>query len=79
MLAEPKRIYPVQGVSPGTTLAAQVIGFVDSEGAGQAGVELTDNDALIGVAGSVVAQEDVAGRRIADSVRELSSRSTARS
>jgi cell division protein FtsI/penicillin-binding protein 2 len=71
MLAEPKRIYPVQGVSPGTTLAAQVIGFVDSDGAGQAGVELTDNRTLVGVPGSVVAQEDVAGRRIADSVREL--------
>jgi cell division protein FtsI/penicillin-binding protein 2 len=34
-------------------------------------VELTDNRTLVGVPGSVVAQEDVAGRRIADSVREL--------
>jgi cell division protein FtsI/penicillin-binding protein 2 len=71
MLAEPKRLYPIEGVSPGTTMAAQVIGFVDSDGIGQAGVEFTEDDLLAGDAGVVFAQEDVAGRRIADSVREL--------
>ncbi|HET9878314.1 MAG TPA: penicillin-binding protein 2, partial [Candidatus Limnocylindria bacterium] len=71
MLAEPKRLYPIEGVSPDTTLAAQVIGFVDSEGVGQAGVEFTEDDLLGGSAGLVFAQEDVAGRRIADSVRQL--------
>lgn len=71
MLAEPKRLYPIEGVSPDTTLAAQVIGFVDSEGVGQAGVEFTEDDLLGGSAGVVFAQEDVAGRRIADSIREL--------
>lgn len=71
MLAEPKRVYPMQGVSPGTTMAAQVIGFVDSDGKGQAGVEFAENDVLAGVPGIVSAQEDVAGRRIADSVSEL--------
>src|SRR6476659_1922733 len=38
-LPEPKRVYPVEGASPGTTMAAQVIGFVDVDGVGQAGVE----------------------------------------
>ncbi len=71
MLPEPKRVYPVEGITPDMTMAAQVIGFVDNDGLGQAGVEFTANERLAGVAGEVIAQEDVAGRQIADSVREL--------
>jgi cell division protein FtsI/penicillin-binding protein 2 len=37
-LPEPKRVYPVEGVSPGTTMAAQVLGFVNVNGDGLAGV-----------------------------------------
>ncbi|HEX6474015.1 MAG TPA: penicillin-binding protein 2 [Candidatus Limnocylindria bacterium] len=71
MLPETKRVYPVQGISPRTTLAAQVIGFVNLDGVGQYGIESSENDLLAGLAGSVDAQEDVIGRQIADSVRDL--------
>ena len=71
MLPETKRVYPVQGISPRTTLAAQVLGFVNVDGAGQYGIESAEDDLLAGLPGSVTAQEDVIGRQIADSVYEL--------
>ncbi len=71
MLPETKRVYPVQGVAEGTTIAAQLIGYVDNDGAGSFGVEQAEDAMLAGSAGSVSAQEDVAGRRIADSVTLL--------
>ena len=71
MLPETKRVYPVQGVAEGTTVAAQLIGFVDSEGNGSFGVEQHENAMLAGTVGTIIAQEDVAGRRIADSVTLL--------
>lgn len=71
MLPETKRVYPVQGVADGTTIAAQLIGYVDNDGAGSFGVEQAEDAMLAGTAGSVSAQEDVAGRRIADSVTLL--------
>ncbi len=71
MLPETKRVYPVQGVADGTTIAAQLIGYVDNDGAGTFGVEQAEDTMLSGTAGSVSAQEDVAGRRIADSVTLL--------
>jgi cell division protein FtsI/penicillin-binding protein 2 len=71
MLPETKRVYPVQGVAEGTTIAAQLIGYVDAEGRGAFGVEQGENGMLAGTAGTVSAQEDVIGRRIADSVTLL--------
>jgi cell division protein FtsI/penicillin-binding protein 2 len=71
MLPETKRVYPVTGVAPGTTLAAQVLGFVNTEGVGQYGIEASRDDQLAGLPGSVTAQEDVIGRQIADSIRQL--------
>jgi len=71
MLAETKRVYPVRGVSPDSTLAAQVIGFVNVDGVGQYGIEGGEDALLAGLPGSVTAQEDVIGRQIADSVYEL--------
>lgn len=71
MLPETKRIYPVTGASPGSTIAAQVLGFVNLDGTGQYGIEGAENALLAGEPGSVTAQEDVIGRRIADSVRQL--------
>lgn len=71
MLPETKRVYPVQGVAEGTTIAAQLIGYVDDEGRGAFGVEQGENAMLAGTAGTVSAQEDVIGRRIADSVTLL--------
>jgi cell division protein FtsI/penicillin-binding protein 2 len=72
MLPETQRVYPVSGVAEGTTLAAQVIGYVNVDGNGQYGVEGAENATLGGLPGSVTAQEDVVGRRIADSVHQLS-------
>jgi cell division protein FtsI/penicillin-binding protein 2 len=71
MLPETKRVYPVGGVADGTTIAAQLIGYVDNEGVGSFGVEQAEDALLAGTAGSVSAQEDVIGRRIADSVSLL--------
>jgi cell division protein FtsI/penicillin-binding protein 2 len=71
MLPETKRVYPVQGVADGTTMAAQLIGFVDVDGNGQYGVESGENGLLAGAPGRVTAQEDVIGRRIADSATLL--------
>ena len=71
MLPETKRVYPVTGVAPGTTLAAQVLGFVNTEGVGQYGIEASRDAQLAGLPGSVTAQEDVIGRQIADSIRQL--------
>jgi cell division protein FtsI/penicillin-binding protein 2 len=71
MLAETKRVYPITGVSPDSTLAAQLIGFVNVDGVGQYGIEGGEDRLLAGLPGSVTAQEDVIGRRIADSVYEL--------
>jgi cell division protein FtsI (penicillin-binding protein 3) len=72
MLPETQRVYPVSGVADGTTLAAQAIGYVNVDGNGQYGVEGAENGKLGGLPGSVTAQEDVVGRRIADSVYQLS-------
>ena len=71
MLPETKRVYPVDGVAEGTTIAAQLIGFVDVDGHGRYGVEGGENAILAGTPGQVSAQEDVIGRRIADSATLL--------
>jgi cell division protein FtsI/penicillin-binding protein 2 len=71
LLPETKRVYPVQGVSPNMTLASQVLGFVNVDGIGQYGIESSENALLSGLPGSVTAQQDVAGRQIADSVFQL--------
>jgi cell division protein FtsI (penicillin-binding protein 3) len=71
MLPETKRVYPVKGVATDTTIAAQLIGFVDVEGQGQYGIEAGENGLLAGTPGAVTAQEDVIGRRIADSATLL--------
>ncbi len=68
LLPETRRVYPTAGAAPGSTLAAQVLGYVNLDGTGQYGVEGAENAILAGTAGTMVAQEDVAGRQIADSV-----------
>ena len=69
LLAETRRVYPTAGASPGSTLAAQLIGYVNVNGTGQYGVEGAQNQLLAGTPGHVVAEEDIAGRQIADSVQ----------
>jgi cell division protein FtsI (penicillin-binding protein 3) len=71
MLPETKRVYPVQGIAEDTTLAAQLLGFVDVEGRGRYGIEEGEQALLAGTPGAVSAQEDVIGRRIADSATLL--------
>ncbi|MEP7040682.1 MAG: penicillin-binding protein 2 [Chloroflexota bacterium] len=71
MLPETQRVYPINGVAPDTTLGAQLLGFVNVDGEGQYGIEGAEDALLAGLPGSVSAQEDVIGRRIADSVYEL--------
>lgn len=71
MVPETKRVYPIGGASPNSTIAAQVLGFVNVDGAGKAGLEYAENAMLAGQAGSVTAEEDVSGRRIADSIFQL--------
>jgi cell division protein FtsI/penicillin-binding protein 2 len=71
LLPETKRVYPVAGAGSETTLAAQVLGFVDNNGDASYGVEQAEDAMLAGVAGEITAQEDVAGRRIADSITLL--------
>src|SRR5918997_944742 len=71
MLPETKRVYPVEGFPGDSTLAGQLIGFVDVEGRGQYGVEGAEDGLLAGTPGAVTAQEDVIGRQIADSATML--------
>jgi cell division protein FtsI (penicillin-binding protein 3) len=71
LVSEPKRVYTMAGGVAGTTLASQLLGFVNVDGVGQYGVEAAEDPVLAGTPGSVVAQEDVAGRLIAGSVHEL--------
>lgn len=72
LMPETRRVYPTAGAAPGSTLASQVLGYVNLDGVGQYGVEGAENALLAGESGSVVAQEDVAGRQIADSIQSLS-------
>jgi len=71
LIPETKRVYPVTGATADTTLAAQVLGFVDNSGAASYGVEQAEDAVLAGTPGEIAAQEDVIGRRIADSVTLL--------
>ena len=71
MLPETERVYPVEGVAVDTTMAAQLIGFVDVEGNGRYGIEAGENGLLAGAPGLVSAHEDIIGRRIAGSASVL--------
>ena len=58
---EPERVYPQVGGGPGSTLAAQLIGFVNREGGGQYGIEQYYQATLAGEPRIVVAQRDASG------------------
>jgi cell division protein FtsI/penicillin-binding protein 2 len=58
---EAVRVYPLEGGAPGTTLAAQLLGFVNRDGAGQYGVESYWQDALAGAPRTVLAERDASG------------------
>jgi cell division protein FtsI/penicillin-binding protein 2 len=65
---EPVRVYPHGGGGPGTTLAAQLLGFVNRDGVGQYGIEQYYQDLLNGSPRVVHAQKDIAARAIPDTV-----------
>ena len=66
LVPEAVRVYPQPGGGPETTLAAQLLGFVNRDGSGQYGVEQYYQDELAGTPRVVVAQRDAAGNRIPD-------------
>jgi cell division protein FtsI/penicillin-binding protein 2 len=63
---EPLRIYPQEGGSPDSSLAAHLMGFVNREGTGQYGIEQAHQDALAGTPRVVVAERDVNGQTLLD-------------
>jgi cell division protein FtsI (penicillin-binding protein 3) len=65
------RSYPQQGGSPSSTLAANLIGFVNREGAGQYGVEQYYQDVLAGQPKVVEADRDASGKPIMETERTV--------
>ncbi|HEY7736025.1 MAG TPA: penicillin-binding protein 2 [Candidatus Limnocylindrales bacterium] len=63
---EPSRVYPQAGGGPESTLAAQLLGFVNRDGVGQYGVEQRYQDVLAGRPQVVLAQRDVRSRPIGE-------------
>ena len=66
--SEPVRVYPHEGGGPDSTLAAQLLGFVNRDGIGQYGVEQYYQEQLGGRPRVVHAQRDVAARAIPDTI-----------
>ncbi len=64
---QPFRVYPQPGGAPGSTLAAQLLGFVNRQGQGQYGVEQYYQDQLAGMPRRVAAHTDAAGNVVPDS------------
>jgi cell division protein FtsI/penicillin-binding protein 2 len=52
---QPVRFYPNAGGSPNTTLASQLLGFVNQEGQGRYGIEQSSQEVLSGQSGAVAA------------------------
>ena len=65
------RNYPQVGGSPGTSLAAQLIGFVNADGQGQYGVEQYYQDLLAGQPRVMEADRDASGQPMPDTERTV--------
>ena len=63
---ESARVYPQAGGGPSSTLAAQLLGFVNRDGDGQYGVEQYYDERLAGSPTVYEAEKDANGRAIAD-------------
>ncbi len=59
--SEPVRVFPQQGGSAGTTLAAHLLGFVNRDGQGQYGVEQRYQAELAGTPQVLLAERDAIG------------------
>lgn len=59
---QPIRVYPDAGGAPGTTLGAQLLGFVNSQGQGQYGIEQRYQALLAGSPRKTRGLVDIAGR-----------------
>jgi cell division protein FtsI/penicillin-binding protein 2 len=68
---EPVRVYPLAGGATGTTLAAQLLGFVNRDGTGQYGVEGRWQDLLGGSPQVLLAERDGSGRPILENAQML--------
>ncbi|HEY5495583.1 MAG TPA: penicillin-binding protein 2 [Candidatus Limnocylindrales bacterium] len=68
---EPVRVYPLAGGATGTTLAAQLLGFVNRDGTGQYGIEGRWQDLLAGNPQVLLAQRDGSGRPILENAQTL--------
>ena len=65
------RTYPQVGGGPGSTLAAQLIGFVNRDGQGQYGVEQYYNSLLTGQPKIVEADRDASGKPMPETERTI--------
>lgn len=70
--SEPIRVFPQQGGSAGTTLAAHLLGFVNRDGQGQYGVEERYQAELAGTPQVLLAERDALGRPITDTAQVVS-------
>lgn len=68
---EPVRVYPLAGGSPGTSLAAQLLGFVNRDGTGQYGVEGRWQDLLAGSPQVLLAERDGSGQPIMENAQTV--------
>ena len=68
---EEVRVYPQAGGATGTSLAAQLLGFVNRDGTGQYGVEGHWQDLLAGSPQVLLAQRDGTGQPIMESAQTL--------
>ena len=68
---EPVRVYPLAGGASGTTLGAQLLGFVNREGIGQYGIEGHWQDLLAGSPQVLLAERDESGRPIIENAQTL--------
>jgi cell division protein FtsI/penicillin-binding protein 2 len=71
---EEVRVYPQAGGATGTSLAAQLLGFVNRDGTGQYGVEGHWQDLLAGSPQVLLAQRDGTGQPIMESAQTLEPR-----
>lgn len=69
---EPVRVYPQAGGAAGTSLAAQLLGFVNRDGSGQYGIEERYQAELAGLPQELLAERDVVGRPVTDTAQVMS-------